>query len=636
MTIEWSAIGRELPYSVTRDRGILQFHGITYSDAGKYVCKATNGEATAEGVAEVLVTERSYEDTHVRAAQRDVIASVGMPVRLRCSVQERATIQWSRENQAIPISARIEDDYLEIPRASPEDSGRYICQIQTDRGVSSDYVNLNVSPTMMPAVSVEVSQDPVNIGDTIDIRCACSGTQNPRYHWSRPNHPSLPANAEEYEGVLRLTSVAVADSGLYRCTAETPEGIFDQDFNLVVHGGNNDAPAIETKYAPYGSSIEMHCRPNLDSPLEYHWSKLGGLFPRDAQVYESNLILTNVTAEEAGTYICTVNNDHESIEIPTVLVVTGVVPYFSQAPISYISLPPVRDSYLKFNIEVSFKPESRDGIILYNDETNHGKGDFILLALVRGYPHFSFDLGSGPVTIRADKPVTMSEWHTIKLQRNRKEGSMLVDGEGAYKGVAFGRKQGLDLKELLYVGGVPSYVVITEHASVTTGFVGCISRLVIGEKDVDLNGNQAESFGITNCETCAENPCSNGGVCQETSTKNGYTCMCRAGYSGKHCDNVGGQSCYPGACGEGRCVENETGFDCYCPHGKTGSRCENSMKIYDPAFHDDKSFIAHDAPKAYRRARMSTTHSRLRSRRTHLRTPRSRPHHHNNLHHTNH
>lgn len=55
MTIQWAAIGRGLPPSVTQDRGVLQFHGITYSDAGKYVCTAKNDAGTAEAVAEVLV-----------------------------------------------------------------------------------------------------------------------------------------------------------------------------------------------------------------------------------------------------------------------------------------------------------------------------------------------------------------------------------------------------------------------------------------------------------------------------------------------------------------------------------------------------------------------------------------------------
>lgn len=94
----------------------------------------------------------------------------------------------------------------------------------------------SILATPLPSVTVEVSQDPINIGDTVDIHCTYTGTRSPRYHWSRPNHASLPPNAQEYGNILRLTKVSVGDSGPYRCTVDAPEGTLEKDFNLIVHG----------------------------------------------------------------------------------------------------------------------------------------------------------------------------------------------------------------------------------------------------------------------------------------------------------------------------------------------------------------------------------------------------------------
>ncbi|XP_023290722.1 basement membrane-specific heparan sulfate proteoglycan core protein [Orussus abietinus] len=657
LNIKWDAIGRSLPHSVTDNRGLLQFHGIAFADAGKYVCKATNDAGTAEAVAEVLVNEHVFENTPVHALERDITTYSGNSLTLRCQVREHAQILWSREGQSLPANSRVRENQLELMHVTPEDSGRYICEVRNNHGVASDYINVRVALYPMqcrhgeyrcrseecirldffcdgyaqcsdgsderfcrsrryrqilqrrraaatPTISIEVAQDPINIGDTIDIRCSYSGGHNPRFHWVRPNQISLPSNAEEYGNVLRLSNVAVSESGVYRCIVETPEGTFEDDFNLIVQGGTNDAPAIETKYARYGTDVQIDCKTDLRNDVKYQWNKLGGLLPEFTQFSENMMFLKNVKAEDAGTYICTANSDQTSVEVPTMLVVTGVVPNFTQAPQSYIALPPLPDAYLKFTIEVSFKPERYDGIILYNDEKSNGSGDFLILALVGGYPVFKFHLGSDPAEIRANRPITLGKWHTIKLQRNRREGTMFVDGEGPYEGSAAGRRQGLDLMEPLYIGGVKEYSAISKYAGANSGFVGCIGRLVIGEKQVDLMSHQATSVGVTTCETCAENPCNNGGVCQEAASKHGYTCLCRAGYSGKHCDFVG-QSCYPGACGEGKCVDKEDGFVCYCRYDKTGPRCERSISVYDPAFHNDHAFLSYQTPKAIRRLKLT-------------------------------
>jgi hypothetical protein len=76
---------------------------------------------------------------------------------------------------------------------------------------------------------------------------------------------------------------------------------------------------------------------------------------------QAMLTIPDVRAIDAGTYVCTARNRNVKMDIPTVLVVTGVVPYFAQAPTSFMALPTLPDAYLQFNIEVSFKPESSDG-----------------------------------------------------------------------------------------------------------------------------------------------------------------------------------------------------------------------------------------------------------------------------------
>ena len=72
-----------------------------------------------------------------------------------------------------------------------------------------------------------------------------------------------------------------------------------------------------------------------------------------------------MSSRHAGTYICSASNGKGHIDIPTIVVVTGIVPYFAQAPNSFVALPPLPDSFIQFNFEISFKPESSNGKFNY-------------------------------------------------------------------------------------------------------------------------------------------------------------------------------------------------------------------------------------------------------------------------------
>ncbi|XP_069692113.1 basement membrane-specific heparan sulfate proteoglycan core protein isoform X26 [Periplaneta americana] len=651
--IQWSAMGRDLPRSVTASQGLLQFRGIAVSDAGRYLCHARNSAGEAEAVAEVVVSENTRPPL-VSAVQRDQSTYEGNSVQLRCVVPpgpgRPPYITWTRDGQPLPPNAVVRGDVLQLTNVRLSDQGRYRCEAHSDAGVSSDYIDLRVDrertgvmvgrigrevvfpqpcstdlctpiitlcecsyPECPPirrgrgisniALRIDASKDSIHVGDTVDIRCTASGDTPVTFAWTKAGE-RLGSNVQVSGSLLRITDVRPSNGGVYRCTARTNTGSFNEEYVLTIQeNGYNDLPAVQTRTAPYGSTVVMDCHTDLESPVNYEWSKQGGVLPRGSSTRDAMLTIPDVRAQDAGTYICTARNSNMKMDIPTVLVVTGVVPYFAQAPTSYMTLGTLPDAYLQFGIKVSFKPESPDGLILYNGQKKGGEGDFMSLGLNNSYVEFRFDVGSGPAIIRSANPIRIGEWHTVELNRTRRIGRMYVDGEGPYTGTARGRFQGLDLVEPLYVGGVPDFSEIHKFNGFNRGFVGCISLLRIGSVHHELVRDATTSHGVTTCETCAVNPCQNQGICQEATELQGYYCICPPGLSGLNCDEVG-KTCFPGACGTGRCINRNEGFDCLCPFGKHGVHCENDIQITEPAFSDD-AYVSYPTPKGIRRLKMA-------------------------------
>ncbi|XP_046437149.1 basement membrane-specific heparan sulfate proteoglycan core protein-like isoform X37 [Daphnia pulex] len=661
ITINWFKMDGVLPPAVLVNNGQLQFRGIAVSDAGRYVCSARNSVGQAEAVAEVIVNEdRIVSGTQGGSRQTDVY--IGSTVELSCNLAAGTTgrIQWSRDRGTLPPTAfKTADNKLELTNVQPSDAGRYQCEVTGRQGTSSEYILLNVktenakcpgkqfqcksgqclkmsarcnrkidcddksdelncfngyltrkirgAPTL--AVSLTPNKETVRRGDNLEVRCEVTGDPSALVSWRRIGG-SLSRNTQVLGNLLRVTDVKPENGGVYRCQVLSTAGTFEENYVLSIQADNemphNDDIAVETRTAPVQSVVMMECRTDLRQPVKYTWSRQGGILPKTARVEGSKLSIPEVRAEDAGTYVCTARNTEETMDIPTVLVVTGVVPYFAQAPLSYMQMPTLPNAYMEFDIEISFKPESPDGLILYNGQQAGGSGDFISFGINNGYPEFRFDIGAGPAIIKSDKPIDMGKWHTVKLTRNRKNGTMTVDEDGGtFHGSVTGRFLGLDLIEPLYIGGVPNIRSIHKLAGFTRGFVGCVGRLVVGSAAHELVRDATNSRGITTCETCALNPCENGGVCQEAYTQQGYSCICPSGFSGLNCDKIG-ETCYPGACGMGRCVNMAGGFDCQCPMGKSGMNCEKDIIIYEPAF-TEGSFIAYPTPpkNALRKMRMS-------------------------------
>ena len=50
--------------------------------------------------------------------------------------------------------------------------------------------------------------------------------------------------------------------------------------------------------------------------------------------------------------------------------------------------------------------------------------------------------------------------------------------------------------------------------------------------------NYVLGFGAFSDDPCfPNNPCLNGGVCKKDNSESGYTCTCKKGYNGTHCEH---------------------------------------------------------------------------------------------------
>ncbi|XP_050533162.1 basement membrane-specific heparan sulfate proteoglycan core protein-like isoform X14 [Daktulosphaira vitifoliae] len=650
ISITWSRLSSQnLPPTVQTSGQYLRFNGITEQDAGRYLCTAINDFGSAESVAEVLVNDHSRDIPAqlIKASEHNQKAYEGTSIHLRCTVPqsyEQYTVKWNRYRSPLPSESQMFGNTLVLTNLKYEDTDRYVCTVETPNGVGKDYIDLQVLRSCLPdefqckdgvcillsqycngiqdcsdnsdeeescsqnstrigrnsGLYIKPSQSPVHIGDTLNLECVSPNSVPPREYseitWAKVND-DMEQNVENMGSTIRIVNVKTGNSGTYRCTRrDLNNNIETEDYELVVSQQSSDGGVVNTiahtNYAPYGRSVVVECNTDLTSPVEYSWSKFG---PQMEPIYDKrNLTMYNVTEKSAGLYLCTASNDNVRIDVPVVLVVTGIVPAFRGSD-SYLAFPTLLNTYLEFNLEVHFKPEQGDGLILYNGQKSGGGGDFFSFGLNNGVPEFRFDVGSGAAIIRASQSVTIGEWHTAQLSRSKKHGTMYIDGRGPYQGSSPGTFQGMDLSQLLYIGGVPDFSTIHKETGFHSGFVGCISAFKSEKRVYNLMKDSVDKNSLGTCDVCSNNRCLNQGICQEAQeTNQAYSCICQPGFTGEYCEYTR-EICTPGICGLGECLSGQDEIECKCKIGTIGKRCERSVEVVEPYF-SGSSYLAYQAP----------------------------------------
>ncbi|KAM9751596.1 basement membrane-specific heparan sulfate proteoglycan core protein isoform 3-T3 [Menidia menidia] len=595
----WTKLEGPLPPRAQANGGDLQIDLATAEDAGNYKCVARNRVGASEVVTRVTVRS----PLAVRVSPQVEVKARGSAVEFTCSAAGgvETKIEWLKEGGSLPPNHHLKDGVLRIENLEQSNEGVYICRAISDYGQAQDTARLTIQALPKVMINVRTSVQTVMIGNSVEFECQAVGDPEPTVKWSKVGGP-LPAHVVVKAGMLRIQQVTEADAGQYRCTATNDVGSVQSQVVLNVQSLPQITALPETKEVTVGSDAVLPCVASGYPVPDIQWSKMEGeLAPKCFQ--EANVLtVPRVTHEDSGTYVCTATNKQGKVEAFTKLDVhERVMPYFAQEPLSYLTLPTIKNAYKAFKVKINFRPDNVDGLILYagmilyNGQRKTTGADFISLGLVGGRLEFRFDVGSGMATIRDPNLIKLGEFHTVELSRNLTQGYIIVDGGEPINGTSQGKFQGLDLNEELHVGGYPNYTLLTKTAGIKSGFVGCIRQLVIQGEEVIFKDLDRSSTGVSNCPTCKDHPCQNGGRCEDSEASL-YKCRCPGGFTGSNCQHHSSLHCHSEACGpDATCINRPSGlgYDCRCHLGKSGNKCMAGELVTTPLFDGVESYIAY-------------------------------------------
>ncbi|XP_040396103.1 netrin receptor DCC isoform X3 [Cygnus olor] len=205
-------------------------------------------------------------------------------------------------------------------------------------------------------------------GDTILLKCEVVGEPMPVVHWQR-NQEDLflsPADARVAvlpSGALQISRIQPGDSGIYRCLAKNPASSRtgnDAEVRVLSDPGLHRQQFFLQRpsnvVAMEGKDAVLECCVSGYPPPTFTWLRGEEVLPIRSKKYSllagSNLLISNVTDDDSGTYTCVVTYKNENSSGSAELSVM-VPPWFSVRP---ANLYAYESMDIEFECAVSGKP----------------------------------------------------------------------------------------------------------------------------------------------------------------------------------------------------------------------------------------------------------------------------------------
>ncbi|XP_040434382.1 netrin receptor DCC-like [Falco naumanni] len=205
-------------------------------------------------------------------------------------------------------------------------------------------------------------------GDTILLKCEVVGEPMPAVHWQRNQEDLSPSPGDTRvavlpSGALQISRVQHGDSGVYRCLAKNPASSRtgnDAEVRVLADPGLHRQQFFlqqpSNVVAMEGKDAVLECCVSGYPPPTFTWLRGDEVLPIRSKKYSllagSNLLISNVTDDDSGTYTCIVTyknmNSSGSAELSVM-----VPPWFLIRP---ANLYAYESTDIEFECAVAGKP----------------------------------------------------------------------------------------------------------------------------------------------------------------------------------------------------------------------------------------------------------------------------------------
>ncbi|XP_012252358.2 contactin [Athalia rosae] len=255
----------------------------------------------------------------------------GEEVRLECIAfgYPVPSYNWTRRGAELPRSA-VSTNYnrvLIIPRVQVEDQGEYVCRAHNNRASIENSVRLTIQAA--PNFTIPLVDKHVDNRGDLTWTCEAFGIPDVSYKWYRNGeildmYTLPPEDRERYtiqDNVLSIRYLdPERDQAMYQCRARNQlrtKYTSGQLRILSLKPTFKKRPMESETYAAEGGNVTIVCNPEAAPRPKFVWKKDGNVIGsggRRRLLENGNLIISPVSRDDEGMYVCVASNQYGSDE----------------------------------------------------------------------------------------------------------------------------------------------------------------------------------------------------------------------------------------------------------------------------------------------------------------------------------